>query len=104
MGDQADYYIDLMERGIISTGKAPKIQPKVYTWTTADGNVLEIKTMESSHILNCIHSLERREAGGIEYLDKKPTYRYMVNQLIYRGYISDNYCDLTLEERVKVRY
>ena len=34
------------------------------TWTTADGTVLKIKNMETSHIINCIRMLERKLKEG----------------------------------------
>lgn len=38
------------------------------TWTTKEGNEIEISGMETSHILNTIKMLERKAADGFEYI------------------------------------
>ena len=40
-------------------------------WKTKDGTVLEIKDMETSHIINTMHMLERNEAKIGYNLNKK---------------------------------
>lgn len=47
-----------------STSKAEaKIQAKIKHWTTREGDVLEVRKMEESHLQNAIRWLERRLAN-----------------------------------------
>jgi hypothetical protein len=104
MGEIADHYIDRMLDG----SKYPKFnqfnQKKKATWTTSTGVVYEPHNMEDSHLLNCIHLCERREGNkGIKYLNNAPTYIAMVDELISRGCLNQDYYLKTLEERKKVK-
>lgn len=104
MGEIAEHYIDKM----LDSHSYPKLnqlqQKKNATWTTKTGMVYEPHNMDDSHLMNCIHLCERREGSkGIQFLNNAPTYIAMVDELISRGCLTQEYYLKTLEERKKVK-
>lgn len=103
MGEIADYYIDKMldDRSYPKVYNTPK---KKATWTTSTGVVYEPHNMDDSHLMNCIHICERREGDkGIKFLNNAPTYIAMVDELISRGCLTENYYNMPLNNRLNVK-
>jgi hypothetical protein len=112
VGEIADHYIDKMlgfasKYNEISGARGRgyrKTPPERMVWTTAKGDVLLIDGMGNTHILNCLHLIEREHGYiGPLILNEAPTYRYMVDTLIKRKALTGEYLFLTISERLNTR-
>lgn len=43
---------------------------EIKIWETADGQLIPISEMETSHIINCIRRIQRKRNWRREYLDR----------------------------------
>ncbi|GAV11499.1 hypothetical protein [Paenibacillus sp. NAIST15-1] len=99
MGEISEYYIDKL-----IFNEPRRCKPQKVVWTTSDGVVHEPRDMSNRHLMNVLHVCERREGyKGVRFLNNAPTYRTIVLELINRGVLSNNYFDLTIENRLKIR-
>lgn len=56
----------------------------VSTWTTINGEVIPIKEMKSSHILNCIKLIKHRRALGKPWREQYMT--ILLGELVHRNF------------------
>lgn len=107
MGEMAEYYCELeMMKSFVKEHRAALTHSnsRELTWTTRGGEVYVISEMTDSHLVNAIHHIERRDGSrGESFLNKAPTYKGMVEELIDRNKIKYNYFDLKIKERLKVK-
>ncbi|MWV44888.1 hypothetical protein GRF59_14800 [Paenibacillus sp. HJL G12] len=103
MAEMAEYYLNKeLERMDFRYNKS-KVNELV--WVTAEGKRLVISDMRDLHLLNCIHLCERREGHkGENFLNNAPTYKAMVFELIGRKMLKYEYLDLSVQDRLQVKF